>query len=493
MGSTSIVRIILAVFLSIAMFSLIPLCQTPTAVKPEPTLEPLPPAAVEYLDALAAFNKTEGPKSMENLFNKAKAAATELARIDNRTDSSYIERINNTNLAAVRNQLPGLVIHSGPDTTGAWPNYGFFSELAKKKGLESDITFFTILEEQYRKEYLYGEINYIEELGGYASCAKYGYLIMSRDYESWLKYHKQFPNNYNKTVAEEMKDIEDLFTDPHLACGSRMEVIYEFIRFLEMVDDPALKTAVNTQYELIRNGNNSSCQMRFKLSLEPLPPAAVEYLDALAAFNKTEGPKSMGPIFDKAQTAAKALVSNPDDDLKQLCYISRIDEEDVPALKTRLTGLDFNNEEWLGAWPDYDYFLRLAEKRGLEEDIALFTLLKAQYDHGRKSYVYPFGDFQGCTIFGSLKLTNSYAKWLDYKKKYPASYREMVENEMRDIEREFTDTSPSCNSRDDVIKEYRAFLKELDKSELRDDLEEQLESIEKDKSDMQFNIRPKAK
>lgn len=225
--------------------------------KPKPEQEPLPKAAVEYLDALAFVEKAKGHMSIEELYNKAIIASDTLNKWDNATDTSFVSRWFGKDRAPyLEDQMVGLLIWDSPEfEPGAFPDIKFFLQLAVKQGLDEDIAFFKILNEQYPTgcmEIINQSANYFLDHGG---GIKYGFLILTKDYSKWLDFQKKYPNSYKKSVAEYMGRIAGEFLGDCLCAYSKREdVIKEFKTFLKLELDPQLKAGVEKCMQGVESG-----------------------------------------------------------------------------------------------------------------------------------------------------------------------------------------------------------------------------------------------
>lgn len=233
---------------------------------------------------------------------------------------------------------------------------------------------------------------------------------------------------------------------------------------------------------------NSFCKTpaaKQKTKMDPLPPEAVQYLKALEAFNKTEGRRSMEPLYESAYVAAHALTIGFGD--KDWDYIERnvSDEITLAEVQKQVPGIEIDWwSESHSANPDMEYFLALAEKKGLEADTAFFSILKEQFDGNWANYIKATWDLGGCTKYGSLILTSNYTRWADFRNQYPQSYIERSSEIMRNIEFEFTRGINSCGDKDDVLREFRAFVKTIDDPDLEIALLKRMGEIENGTSDM---------
>jgi hypothetical protein len=488
MGGGSAMRrnLILAFCIFAATISLSPLCKTP-AVKPEakPQIEPLPQEAVIYLDALAAFNKTEGRRSMEPLYTAATIAADTLIMGNGDQKSSYVERINDKTFAAIREKLTGLEVWIGSDTFGAGPDLDFFLDLAHKRGLDADIAFFTLLKAQSDGV----DPIYFYRAWDFGGCVKYGSLLLTEGYSKWSKFRKQFPQSYIEESSGKMRDIEYDIMHGIDSCGGKDDVMREFRAFFKQVDDPDLETALLKRMGDIENGTSGMRYNQFfgvaKKEPEPLPPPVTEYIDALETFKKAEGAMSTEPLYNLAWNAAEAMMTSYSD--KQPPYIMRVNDQVFASIQEKLPGLVLvRDSEDFRIYTDDEYFMKISLEKGSKADIDFFSLQVQQSKDGCPNYT-----DSGCIKYGSLILVDNYSKWLNYRKKYPECYMDETQRELFSIRIHFLDgyNLCSCHGSKEVLKEFRVFLKMVDDPALKEAVRWHIGKIEKGTSKIKFNCK----
>jgi hypothetical protein len=482
-------NLILAFCLFAAMLSLSPFCKTPGA-KPtaKPQLEPLPPEAVIYLDALAAFNKTEGRRSMEPLYTAAMIAADALTMGNGDKQPSYVELANDQTLVAIRKKLQGLEVWIGSDTYGAGPDLDFFLALAEKKGTDADKAFFSLLKSQSDGS----DPVYFYRTWDFGGCTKYGSLLLTDGYSKWSKFRKQFPQSYIEVSSETMRDIEDQFTRGTSSCGDKDDVMREFLAFFKQVDDPDLETALLKRMGDIANGatvmSYNVSPGTVKKEPGPLPAPVMEYVDALETFKKTETTMSTEPLYNLAWNAAEALMASYED--KQPPFIMRVSDPVFASLKEKLPGLVLlrDSENYL-IYTDDQFFLKLALTKGSKADVEFLSLEIQQSKGGCSNYNY--NDDSGCTKYGSLILVDNYSKWLDYRKKYPECYMDETQRELFSIRIHFLDgyNLCACSGPKEVLREFRAFIKLVNDPALKEAVRWHIDKIEKGTSKIKFNCK----
>jgi hypothetical protein len=242
MKSTGIVRIILAVFLSIAMFSLIPLCQTPAAKptekpddNPKPKMEPLPQAVVKYLNALEIINKNPKRQSLEPLLKLANEAAGALSEMDPKLESCYLDRVVDFWALKWKMYELGVVLIPGGEFTAAdaYPYYEYFLQLAIKKGLEEDISFF---------KFMSGYTSAISWAMTNSGATKLS--VLRNAYKELSDYKLSHPTSYKEALTKIMEGALGAFTNCYCVFESSSEAIAEFQAVIDMAQKDSISSSV---------------------------------------------------------------------------------------------------------------------------------------------------------------------------------------------------------------------------------------------------------
>lgn len=204
---------------------------------------------------------------------------------------------------------------------------------------------------------------------------------------------------------------------------------------------------------------------------------AGEYSLALKKYQKQKSRKSVESVMRKGKVL----------DDEKLREMEDLSEADYALLKKKMKGFVVNREEILFIKPDLKFFQKLSRTRGTKADIAFFTLMREiRPEDVWAAYIEPQTDYSGCTIYGDGALTKLYGKVMRFKKAYPKAYVKDINEEISEILEEFGDTVCACGEREDVLKEYRLFIKTFSADKNTPAIKQNLEKIEKS-TDARFN------
>lgn len=228
-----------------------------------------------------------------------------------------------------------------------------------------------------------------------------------------------------------------------------------------------------------------------KPKMEPLPQAAVDYLDALAAFNKANGRKSVEILFNLAWNAARSL--SDESDARRYSYLDRMSEDNFPVLKKTMIGLAFypwGSDYGCWSWPDYEFFLELSKAKGLDVDIAFFDLIRG-YPQGYPHIGSRWADENGITKWNVIRSAGE--KLVLFGKKHPDNYQNALNDELDILSQELMDCPCIYEDRREALKEYRSFMAVVTNYPLngwtKERLKNILQSIESGKNEMSFSCR----
>lgn len=205
---------------------------------------------------------------------------------------------------------------------------------------------------------------------------------------------------------------------------------------------------------------------------------ADEYSLALKKYQKQKSRKSVESVMRKGKALDEKLLEMED-----------LSEADYALLKKKMKGFVINREEIVFIKPDLKFFQKLSRTRGTKADIAFFTLMREiRPDDVWAAYIEPQTDVTGCTIYGNGVLTKLYGKAVQFKRNYPKSYVSDINEEISEILQEFGDAVCACGEREDVLKEYRLFIKTFPSDKNTPAIKQNLEKIEKS-VDARFNCQ----
>jgi hypothetical protein len=207
-------------------------------------------------------------------------------------------------------------------------------------------------------------------------------------------------------------------------------------------------------------------------------PELDAYQKAISEFPNSKDKTSLEPLFRKGTALADQLVKKLED----------LSEQDYELLQKKMPGFAVNREETVFILPESDFFLALAEKKGLEADIAFFKFLK-QYkpDSVWPVYINQQTDYSGCTIYGDGKLTGLYKEAINLKVKHNNAYVQDINQFIGALERELLEEVCACDDADSVKKEFELFLKEFPNSAISPKVQSRLSEVKQGKSRFRFN------
>jgi hypothetical protein len=143
-----------------------------------------------------------------------------------------------------------------------------------------------------------------------------------------------------------------------------------------------------------------------------------------------------------------------------------------------LTGVVANRDEVIYIRPDVAYFLGLARTHGDEADRAFFEAFKATYpDSVWPVYIEQQTDAGGCTRFGSLDVVGAYARWADFRRRYPSRYRDDARKELDAALEALTRSTCACGEPATVERELEHFLRTVHQATPRAAVADRLQAV----------------
>jgi hypothetical protein len=202
------------------------------------------------------------------------------------------------------------------------------------------------------------------------------------------------------------------------------------------------------------------------------PPARVAidaYKVAVAAAASKPRGQTIEPALKAFHEMQSALTRN---DLLESLADAQFAE--VRALK----GVVANRDEVIYIRPDVEYFLRLARTHGDEADRAFFEAFKATYpDSVWPVYLEQQTDAGGCTRFGSLDVVRAYARWADFRRRYPSRYRDDARKEQGAALEALTRSTCACGEPEAVERELEHFLRTVHQAMPRAAVADRLQAV----------------
>lgn len=210
----------------------------------------------------------------------------------------------------------------------------------------------------------------------------------------------------------------------------------------------------------------------------PLVLRRVENFSAeLKHFEAQSGRQALEPLFQKGESVAAALEG----------VIDVFKEEYYLFAKNNMRGYLVSREAATYAVPDVKFFRQLAERRGEKVDIAFFQLLaQTRPDNLLPVYVKKTTAFDGCIRFGDGKIVELYAKWMEFKNRYPSAYVKQRDEMLQATGMDLATSVCACGSEQEVLKEFRMFIAKFPGSAITLELEKRMENIQKKIDPMRF-------
>jgi hypothetical protein len=216
----------------------------------------------------------------------------------------------------------------------------------------------------------------------------------------------------------------------------------------------------------------------------PAPPAAAKYREALERVRSQPG-GDLEALFALAVAAGQAIQDQ----------IVKADEakaagEKPPPVVTAMEGLAISTEEALYAVPDPTFFRTLAAKAGRPADKEFFELLAAtRPEPAWAVYLEQMTDSAACVRFDLPELPSLYSRWLDFRRRFPAAYREAVAQELEGFDGALLGEC-ACGKKASVVSGLQAFAKALPEAPVTARVQKRLQEIRTGKSKVQFRCKP---
>jgi hypothetical protein len=166
--------------------------------------------------------------------------------------------------------------------------------------------------------------------------------------------------------------------------------------------------------------------------------------------------------------------------------LEELSEESFQAVAHKMEGFWVNRQEVLYVEPDASFFLKFARSSGDQASIEFFEAFGKTFEHGWKIYHEQQTDYSGCIRFGSMSLVNSYAMWSTYRLNHPRRYSGEVQAILKDLEEDLSAGTCACGEKDEVIREFKEFIRAFPRSILAKRLHDRLDQIEAGKSNIRW-------
>ncbi len=129
---------------------------------------------------------------------------------------------------------------------GASPIPAFFLGLAKSRGSEADVSYFTLADASKNE---WGDARYVKRRSDFGGCTRYGSLILVDLYRRWTRYSDRFPGRYEREVAKFLEEIRRELGSARCACDGPDSVLKELRAFVAAYPNSEVAPAVEKRIE----------------------------------------------------------------------------------------------------------------------------------------------------------------------------------------------------------------------------------------------------
>jgi len=186
-------------------------------------------------------------------------------------------------------------------------------------------------------------------------------------------------------------------------------------------------------------------------------------------------------LLQLGQQASVALVqpSSPG----EADILERLSEDEFQTVVHKMKGFSVNRQETVFVEPDPNFFIALAKRGGDQASVDFFEVKKkTEYSYYRQQT-----DYNGCYLFGTLGMVDSYNQWIKYGNKYPARYSKDVKSQIRNIEDDITGGTCACDDKTSALREFEAFILAFPSAKIAERVRERINQINLGKSDIREN------
>lgn len=204
-----------------------------------------------------------------------------------------------------------------------------------------------------------------------------------------------------------------------------------------------------------------------------------QYSEAIGKFQsdivKTS---SLENVYHQGQAAASKLIP----------ALESLSPVDFDSIVKKMRGYVINRDEVIFVLPDFKFFGELSKKQGTDADVAFFAFMSDL----RPANVWPAfieqqTDYSGCTDFGKGLLTNLYRKAVNFSDKNQTAYKIDIDEVIREIKAELTESTCACGDMDSAIKEFNLFISTFPAADVTPMIKKRILDIKSNKSFMRFN------
>ena len=143
-----------------------------------------------------------------------------------------------------------------------------------------------------------------------------------------------------------------------------------------------------------------------------------------------------------------------------------------------MKGFSVNRQETVFVEPDPSFFIALATRSGDQASVDFFEV----YRKTKFAYFRQQTDYNGCYLFGTLSMVDSYTQWITYSKKYPTRYPKEVMNFIC-RGRSYRGTC-ACDDKESALREFEAFIRAFPNAKISTRVSERINQIHQGKSDI---------
>ena len=207
----------------------------------------------------------------------------------------------------------------------------------------------------------------------------------------------------------------------------------------------------------------------------------VYYRELILAQNNPKASKGIEELLRLGRAASDALVRPTIPGKSDI--LESLSEKEYQEVIHKMVGFSVNREETVFVEPNPSFFIDLAKHSGDQASIDYFET----YKKTNLVYVSQQTDYNGCYLFGTLSMVDSFSQWKNYSQKYPNRYQKEVLNSLKEIEDDITSGTCACGDKQSALREFEAFVKLYPNEKITKRIRERVEQIHRGESDIREN------
>jgi len=216
-------------------------------------------------------------------------------------------------------------------------------------------------------------------------------------------------------------------------------------------------------------------------TLGPAAGAIDAYRAAIGLAQTAASPGRIEAAYDAIGPVREALLR---------AVLESLPEHEFLALRRDLNGLLISRDEAIYVEPDVTFFAKLSAARGDRADRAYFAALRSTYPRSVwPVYVEQQTDVSWCTRFGSQTLVSTYLTWTAFRQQYPRRYAVAAGTHVNDVVGALTESTCACGDRASVERELGEFLRRVNGSAVRTQVERRVAALRSGPSSFRFNCQ----